>query len=212
VIAGGRVVGGDARAAGGEDRAIAPAAGVDGRAIQSTRRGRRTLAAVIVAVSLAGCANVPRGEAPLGGDTLAGRLSIRIDEEMAPARSLTAGFELRGDPRAGRLELSTPLGSVLAQARWSPTRVVLATPRGETEFTDLDALTREVLGESLPVAALFDWLRGRPWPGAPSRPVTGGFEQLGWTVDLSRFDEALVAARRADPLPVTTVRIKLDRP
>ena len=39
-----------------------------------------------------------------------------------------------------------------------------------------------------------------------------GFVQLGWAVDLTRYDEALVSARRDDPLPVTTVRIKLDRP
>jgi outer membrane lipoprotein LolB len=41
---------------------------------------------------------------------------------------------------------------------------VLATPRGESTFTDLDALTRQALGESVPVSALFDWLQGRPWP------------------------------------------------
>jgi len=170
--------------------------------------------AILAAALLAGCATVQRGELPASGDTFAGRLSVRVEENMAPVRSLSAGFELRGDPRNGRLDLSTPLGSVLAQARWSPSKVVLATPRGETEFSDLDALTREALGESLPVAALFDWLQGRPWPGAPSAasPGGGGFIQLGWTVDLTRFDEALVSARRDDPPPVTIVRIKLDRP
>ncbi len=175
---------------------------------------RRALVAAAASAVLAGCVSLQRGAEPGGGETLAGRLSIRVDEEMAPARSLTAGFELRGNPRAGRLDLATPLGSVLAQARWSPTSVVLATPRGETEYSDLDALTRAALGESLPVAALFDWLHGRPWPGAPSRPAPAGngFIQLGWAVDLTRYDEALVSARRDDPLPVTTVRIKLDRP
>ena len=158
---------------------------------------------------------MPRSGAGAPGETLSGRLSVRVEADgAAPARSLSAAFELRGDPKTGRLDLSTPLGSVLAQARWSPAKVVLATPRGETDFSDLDALTREVLGESLPVAALFDWLHGRPWPGA-SRPAVGaagpGFEQLGWAVDLAHFDEALVSARRESPPPVT-VRIKLDRP
>jgi len=70
-----------------------------------------------------------------------------------------------------------------------------------------------VLGESLPLAALFDWLRGRPWPGATSRPLPApggvGFEQLGWVVDLARFDQAAVAASRARA-PAVTVRAKLD--
>ena len=101
------------------------------------------------------------------GDTLAGRLAVRVEaHDGTAARSENAAFELQGSAQAGRLDLSTPLGSVLAQARWAPGSVVLATPQGERSFTDLDALTQEVLGESVPVAALFDWLRGRPWPGA----------------------------------------------
>jgi outer membrane lipoprotein LolB len=104
---------------------------------------------------------------------------------------------------------------VLAQARWSAGSVVLATPQGETTFPDLNALTREVLGESLPIAALFDWLHGRPWPDAPSTanvaPAEAGFEQLGWAVDLARFDEAWVVARR-ERAPVVTVRARMDRP
>jgi outer membrane lipoprotein LolB len=173
------------------------------------------VAAVAARIGLAGCATVPRGGANLAGETLSGRLSVRVEADGAtPARSVAAVFDLRGDPSAGRLDLSTPLGSMMAQARWSPGGVVLATPKGESDFRDLDALTRDVLGESLPVAALFDWLHGRPWPGAPSAPAagtSGGFEQLGWTIDLGRYADAMVSAHRAAPPPVT-VRIKLDRP
>jgi hypothetical protein len=81
---------------------------------------------------------------------------------------------------------------MLAQARWQPGSVVLVTPQGSRRFADLDALTREVLGESVPIEAWFDWLHGRPWPGAASTPQTAGtgFRQLGWTVDLSRFPPA----------------------
>ncbi|MEO7336068.1 MAG: outer membrane lipoprotein LolB [Caldimonas sp.] len=166
--------------------------------------------------AFAGCTTIPTGSAGVAGDTFVGRLSVRVDATAAaPARALSAAFELRGDPRSGWLDLSTPLGSVLAQARWSPSQVVLVTPRGETTFASLDALTAEVLGESLPVAALFDWLQGRPWPDAPvTSPATamgGSFEQLGWAVNLSRFDEAVVSAHR-DRSPAVDVRIKLERP
>lgn len=174
------------------------------------------LLAPLVGLAIAACAAVPQATGPGVGTMLSGRLAVRIDDSGGgTARSLSAAFELEGDPRAGRLNLSTPLGSVLAQARWSPGSVVLATPQGETSFADLDALTREMLGESLPVAALFDWLRGRPWPGATSTastvPSEPGFEQLGWVVSLARFDEAWVAARR-EREPVVTVRAKLDKP
>ncbi len=116
-----------------------------------------------------------------------------------PARSVSAGFELGGDARDGRLDLSTALGTMLARARWSPGSVVLTTPRGETAYPDLAALTRELVGEELPVAALFDWLRGRPWPAAPSVALDGGqgrgFAQLGWNVGLARYAEGVVSPR-----------------
>ena len=172
--------------------------------------------ALCAAMLVGACAVIPPVADALDGDTLTGRLAVRVEaSESAPARAVSAAFDLHGNASTGRLNLATPLGSVLAQARWAPGSVVLATPQGETQFPDLDALTREVLGESLPVAALFDWLRGRPWPGAASiatvAPAEAGFEQLGWVVNLARFDEAWVAAHR-DAAPAVTVRARIDRP
>lgn len=178
---------------------------------------RSALAAWSAAALLAACASAPE-TGPFGsGETLSGRLAVRVDrDENRGPRSENAGFELQGSPKAGRLDLSTPLGSVLAQARWAPGSVVLVTPRGEQRFADLNALTREVLGESIPVAAMFDWLKGRPWAGAPSEPLAGtepgdarGFFQLGWSVNLSKFNTGTVVARRAAPRAVT-VRAIVD--
>ena len=178
------------------------------------RRAATLWATVGSALLLAACAVAP--PRPAGSDLLSGRLAVHVDAaDGSAARSVSANFELQGDPQAGQLNLSSPLGSVLAQARWAPGSVVLATSQGERRFADLDALTREVLGESVPVAALFDWLRGRPWPGAASTsmvaPAEPGFEQLGWVVSLAHFDDDLIAARR-ERAPVVTVRAKLDRP
>ena len=164
---------------------------------------------------MTGCAVVPKtGPAP-ADEPLSGRLSVRVEGVAgAAARSLSASFELQGDAQNGSLNLATPRGTVLAQARWAPRLVVLATPQGESTFADLDALTREVLGEPVPVAALFDWLRGRPWPGAASTvlvPATEpGFRQLGWAVNLARFDKSAVTAQR-EQAPAVTVRAQLDR-
>lgn len=174
---------------------------------------RTSLGLVALAASLlGGCASLnPQpslrertAEAPLSG-----RLAVKVDGPEP--KSVSAAFDLQGNASTGSLGLSTPLGSMLAQARWSPGHVTLTTPKGSSDYADLDGLTRDVLGESIPVAALYDWLRGRPWPSAPSTPLTSGsgFEQLGWKVELSRFGEGFVDAARSTP-PAVTVRVRLD--
>jgi outer membrane lipoprotein LolB len=124
------------------------------------------------------------------------------------ARSVNADFDLQGNAEQGELQLATPMGTVLAQARWRPGEVLLKQNNGERRFANLTALADEVLGEPLPLGALLDWVRGRPWSGAPSATRGNGFEQLGWTIDLAQWPQGLVVARRAAP-PVVTVKAKL---
>ena len=182
----------------------------------------RRCAGVLAATLLAsGCATVPSLQP--SADSLSGRLSLRVETfGMQPARTVSAAFDLRGDAHAGALGLSSPLGSLLAQARWSPAEVALITPQGTRTFSSLEELTREALGESVPIEAWFDWLRGRPWPEAASEPAAtpgaaaasapSSFTQFGWRVDLSRFGEGAVTATRELPAPAVTARIRLDRP
>lgn len=172
----------------------------------------RRLAVCAIAGVLAGCAawTPPR---PAGSaENLSGRMSVRVEPTGdEKARVVSAIFDLRGTAEQGALDLTTPLGTVLAQAQWSPRTVTLKSSDGEQRFADLDALTQRVLGESIPVAALFDWLQGRPWPGARAQATDAGFDQLGWQVDLSQFKaDAWVVARRPSA-PAVTVRAKLDR-
>ena len=181
------------------------------------------LRGVVLAVTTlaTACTTVPPAPSE-ASDVLSGRLALRVEPVANEApRSVSAAFDLRGDSRAGTLGLSTPLGSMLAQARWSPAEVVLTTPRETRRFASLDALTREALGESVPIEAWFDWLRGRPWPGAPSTPLetaptpasnppAPSFRQLGWRVDLSQFGAGTIAATRETPAPIVTVRVRLD--
>ena len=187
---------------------------------------RRAWCAALLCAStfaIAGCATVPGPRPDDGSEILSGRLALRVDARgPEAARSFSAAFDLRGAAGIGSLGLSTPLGSMLAQAHWSPSEVVLVTPQGTRRFDSLDALTRDVLGESVPIEAWFDWLHGRPWPGAPSTPgatsaaasapsTPESFSQLGWSVDLSRFGDGAVSATRDVPAPTVTVRIRLDR-
>ena len=141
---------------------------------------------------------------------LSGRLSIHVESD--PVRALSGAFELSGNARAGALVLTSPLGSTLAQARWSPGEAVLQTPGASARYSDLETLAEQTLGERVPLAALFDWLRGRPWSGATSEALPDGepgFSQIGWRVDLARYAEGWVDARRDTP-PVVTMRARLD--
>ena len=166
-----------------------------------------SMAAVAGLALLAGCASL----APQPAGLLSGRLSLRVDGE--PERSISAGFELSGDTEHGSLLLTGPLGTSAAQASWSPGQAVLRSAGSETHHADLDSLGQAVLGEALPMAALFNWLHGRAWPGAASQARLDGqpgFQQLGWQIDLRRWADGALEAVRLAP-PVITVRAKLER-
>jgi outer membrane lipoprotein LolB len=173
-------------------------------------RRRAALAAACAALAvLSGCASLTKPHAE-GARVLTGRMSVRVDSE--PVRALSAAFELSGDAQTGALVLTSALGATMAQARWSPGDATLETPGNRVRYPDLDALAEQALGERVPLAALFDWLRGRPWGGAGSQPLTDGergFTQLGWRVGLARYAEGWVEARRAQA-PAVTVRARLD--
>lgn len=167
------------------------------------------LMALVAAGLLAGCAT-PQSPVSVPAEVLSGRLSVRIAGQAD--RSIAAGFDLSGSAREGQLLLSGPLGTTAARARWSPGQAVLESGGQASQHADLDALATAALGEAIPIAALFDWLRGRAWAGAPSTPRAdgiAGFEQLGWQVDLARWAEGWIEAVRTAP-PTITVRARLE--
>jgi outer membrane lipoprotein LolB len=171
-------------------------------------RAWRVAAAGAAALVLAACATTPPPEAD--GPWTSGRLSLRVAEDGArAAQSLSAAFELAGDGERGQLNLSTPLGSRLASVRWSPEGARLTTPEGEQRFGSLDALARQALGEAVPLAALPDWLAGRPWARAPHEPRPDGFVQFGWQVHTNQRAEGRIEARRLQA-PEVLLRVRLE--
>jgi outer membrane lipoprotein LolB len=171
------------------------------------RRGGAARALLGALLVLAGCATPPR-PAP----DLAGRLLVIVEaHDNAPARRLSTQFELRGNAHAGELQLITMLGTTAGKASWRPGQADLLTSEETRRYADLDALALDLFGETLPLSALIDWLRGKPWPGAPDAATADGFEQLGWRIDLSRFAQGWVLAAR-ESAPAFSVRVKLDSP
>jgi outer membrane lipoprotein LolB len=195
------------------------------RLASSNRRVARThwVAALGIAVMvLAGCVTMPPSEvrgtaAPAATPQVySGRLALSVtpppEATGGPvARSASGLFELVGTESLGRLTLTSPLGTTLAEARWSPQEAQLVSSEGERRFGSLDQLTTALVGEPLPIGALFAWLGGRPAAGA-SRALAEatGFEQFGWRVDLGRFTDGRLRLARDGSVRVE-LRLVLDK-
>lgn len=193
------------------------------QAPSSLKRHAARLLAVTVALplgALLGCSTTPSllpAEPQPGGVSLSGRISVRVEPgannlDPGPAQSVTAQFELEGSPDDGLLNLSTPLGTRMAQARWLGDRAELIGPDGQRKSGHLDTLTREALGQSLPVGAMMSWLQGSPADNIASSPLPlpdRGFTQMGWVINLNRWADRFVIASRDDPDHIE-VRVKLD--
>jgi outer membrane lipoprotein LolB len=175
-----------------------------------TGLSRAAAGAGLAALLAVGCATRPAAEDPAAWTS--GRLALQVEASAdRPASSLSADFDLRGDGRRGELVLTSAIGTRIARARWTADEAVLDAGQGEVRYPDLETLSREALGEALPLRALPSWLAGRAWEQAPSTPRAGGFEQLGWTVGLADFPAGRVQAVR-EAAPRVVVRVRLERP
>ena len=149
-------------------------------------------------VALSGCATPPR---PSGGASdegpWSGRLALQIKDQAS--QSFAAMFELRGTAQAGELILTSPLGGTLAVLAWAPGSATLRSNGKTRSFPSVDALVTQATGAAIPVAALFDWLRGR------NTPVPG------WRANLTQLAQGRISALRYDPQPEADLRVALDR-
>ncbi|NKE67647.1 outer membrane lipoprotein LolB [Ramlibacter sp. RBP-2] len=149
-------------------------------------------------VALAGCATPPR-PADGAGDNgpWSGRLALQVKDQAS--QSFAAMFELRGTAESGELTLTSPLGGTLAVLAWAPGSATLRSNGRTRSFPSVEALVTQATGAAIPVAALFDWLRGR------NTPVPG------WRANLSQLAEGRISAVRHEPQPEADLRVALDR-
>ncbi len=155
------------------------------------------LPALVIAVA-AGCASPPRTtgiEAAAG--PWSGRLALQVKD--SPSQSFSAVFELKGNAQAGELALSSPFGNTLAVLAWAPGSATLHSNGQTQQFESMDALVTRATGSAIPLAALFDWLRGIDTP-VP-----------GWRADLSQLEQGRLAALRLEPPPEADLRVVFER-
>ena len=148
------------------------------------------------AVLLSGCATSNR-HPPAATAFWAGRIGVEIQSQ--PPHQLSAAFELQGSAEHGELLLLNPIGGTLAQLSWTPQAASLTQGGRQWASDNLDQLTAQLTGTTLPVAALFDWLAGQ----TSTTP--------GWQVDLSGFAQGRILAERQSPAPAVLLKVRLER-
>ncbi len=156
---------------------------------------------VLILALLAGCATPPRPAGPAIDKAVlgpwSGRLALQVENQ--PSQSFSAAFELKGNAQAGELSLYGPLGGTLAVLDWQPGQALLKASGQSRQFPSVEALIAHVAGAAIPVAALFDWLRGID-TAVP-----------GWRADLRQLGQGRIAARRTEPLPEADLRVVLEQ-
>jgi outer membrane lipoprotein LolB len=126
-----------------------------------------------------------------------GRMAIQVLKH--PPESMSASFELQGSAQKGELLMLSPIGTTLARLVWTPDWAQLTQGSQAVESSNLPTLVERLTGTELPIAALFEWLAGRP------------AQVPGWHADLSGHAQGRISAERLVPTPATAVRIVLDR-
>lgn len=157
----------------------------------------RRVALTLVALLLAACASPPPAKQfGQASDVWQGRLSVQVASE--PAQRISADFFLEGSPQAGSLTLDSALGTRMARMQWDATGALLQTPGQTQRFASLDAMVQQTLGSTLPMPALFAWLRGQAVSAA------------GWELLTLDKVQGRIRARSVQRVPATQLDIVLE--
>jgi outer membrane lipoprotein LolB len=127
----------------------------------------RLLAAATVAFALAGCATstAKLSTAQVGAyrDTIDLNGSLAVSYQKGDGQPERLNGRYIWTQRPGRIDVSltNPLGSTVAEISVTPESATLTQAKRQPRTaSDIDTLTRQTLGWSLPVSGLRDWLQG----------------------------------------------------
>lgn len=116
---------------------------------------------------LAGCATTPEPLATLPAAAyrdnieLSGRLSVSYDKD-GKNEALSGKFDWRQSAARTDVSLASPLGQTIAAISVTPGQATLTqSGKPPRSAADIDTLSAQALGWSLPVSGLRDWLQGR---------------------------------------------------
>ena len=174
----------------------------------------------VVALCACACASLP----PVTGAVYEGRFTLVVSGEDRH-ETVSGRFALTVDRPDVTLDLSTPLGTTVARVQSSPSGARLTVPSATglrtAQGPDAETLSLQVLGWTLPMSGISDWIEGRPVPGRPYRltPDEGGATQLeqdGWTIRFEprgtdgRLRRLDMSRPQQDAAPAVSLRVVLD--
>ncbi len=123
----------------------------------------KILATGLCAVLLAGCASAPLSSSrpPEYRTTFdaAGRLSVNYRKDGNP-ESLTGKFTWAQTPGRIDVSLSSPMATIATISITPESATLVQADKAPRVAKDIDSLTAQSLGWSLPVSGLRDWLQG----------------------------------------------------
>ena len=176
---------------------------------------------------LAGCATPPVSDRQVKSvDAMSalnrsGRFAMKADTFGRPPEAVQGGFVWSDRGQVLTLDLTNPLGAVLARVEVGPHGALLRDSSGNiTRAPHPDALIKQVIGQEMPVSGLRSWMRGLSAPGSPADEVvrTAGqlarLRQHGWLIELSRYDTRgprLLVLTRQDGERTITLRLVIDQ-
>lgn len=135
------------------------------RPTDTARRRRCALAFVLAAgVALSACTTLM--PAPVDArveQSWHGRFALTVTLPDQPSQSNSGNFTITRGRAYTQLDLSTPLGNVIASARSGAGGASLVTADGRrVQAEDPEQLTEQLFGWRVPFQRLPDWLAGRP--------------------------------------------------
>jgi len=185
------------------------------------RRAASTLAmagALGVLSVLAGCAttSAPRSTTAVAPyrDTLdlAGRIAINYSRD-GKQESLSGKFTWRQTAANTDVTLISPTGQTVAVINVTPTSATLKRSGEPTRTaSDLDSLTRQTLGWTLPVSGLRDWLQGYAVAADGSRFSASPASDTvvtrdGWKLDYVSWQDDSAAVPQPKRIDVTRIAL-----
>jgi outer membrane lipoprotein LolB len=149
----------------------------------------RRLSLLAIAAVLAGCAttgaSVSNSTVGAYRDSidLSGRLSVNYQKDGRP-ESITGNFNWTQRPGRVDVSLASPLGQTIAAITVTPEAATLRqAERAPRVAKDIDTLSAQALGWSLPVAGLRDWLQGYATDASGKRFVASPANNSVYTND-----------------------------
>ena len=167
---------------------------------------------------LAGCAttSAPRSTTAVAPyrDTLdlAGRIAIKYSRD-GKQESLSGKFTWRQTAANTDVNLISPTGQTVAVINVTPTSATLKRSGEPTRTaSDLDSLTRQTLGWTLPVSGLRDWLQGYAVAADGSRFSASPSSDTvvtrdGWKLDYVSWQDDSAAVPQPKRIDVTRIAL-----